>query len=103
MKKSDRSLQACGFHLGLLQQSSQFGNLGILEEPDYPHCGLLKKSRKPGPWRCCRSPCWPPQVSPLHALSAGRTAVVSKLFNSSRSQRFKLDITCYDAMLGVPS
>ena len=63
------------------------------------HCsivtGLLaSKSRQPGPSRCCRSPCWPPQVSPLHALSAGRTAVVINLCNSSRSQRFKLDITC---------
>ena len=56
--------------------------------------GLLKKSRQPGPSRCCRSPCWPPQVSPLHALSAGRTAVAINLCNSSRSQRFKLDITC---------
>ena len=65
------------------------------------HCsivkGLLKKSRQPGPLRCCRSPCWPLQASPLHALSAGHTAVVSKVCNSSRSQRFKLDITCNNA------
>ena len=47
MKKSDRSFQARGFHLRLLQQSSQFGDLGVLEEPNYsPHysivTGLLK-------------------------------------------------------------
>ena len=31
MKKSDRSFQARGFHLRLLQQSSQFGDLCVLE------------------------------------------------------------------------